>query len=316
MSTATAQAAATWVDIRTNRPRGEPLGLFQGYAEAAVEVSSVERALAFYVEGLGLESTERSESHARLRINADQDLLLVSKAEPATRPESGVHLALAYPAADLASTEGRLAARGVAVHRYHEDRPAEREANRYCADPDGNRVQLVSGSARALDHVAIESSDLEWAELFYTHVLGGRIETRVGWRMDDYEHAQAWGRGEDDCAPGTRRWDKLYTHAWEGQDRVARPNAQLFVAFGTGVVLGIYIALEHRQEPRTEEFDGTPRTTFRAAPGRFDEIRTRLDTLRLRHMAVSETSGAAYENANPALVLKDPSGNFLRIVEE
>jgi hypothetical protein len=155
--------------------------------------------------------------------------------------------------------------------------------------------------------------DLEWAEVFYTQLLGGEIETRVGWHMDDYSRALAWGRGEDDCAPGTRRWDKLYTAARgdDDQSRVARANPQLFVRFAPGVVLGVYLALEHRQEPPREQFVGTPRIGFHLRPGGLEALERRCREIGLRCLHRADTTGGPFERMGTALCLKDPGGNFL-----
>jgi catechol 2,3-dioxygenase-like lactoylglutathione lyase family enzyme len=198
------------------------------------------------------------------------------------------------------------------VHRYHEDREAERQHNRYFVDPDGNRVQLVAGSEAGIDHVAVETHDVEWAEVFYTQVLGGRIEMRVGWRMDDFAGAWAWGAGEDQCAPGARRWDKLYT---DDQARVPRSNSQLFVEFGTGVSLGLYLATEHRQEPPRGQYGGTPRVGFWLMPGALLELERRLRETRLRCMDIAEGFGGPYERGGDTLYVRDTGGNFLEFRE-
>ena len=284
-------------DIRTPRPRAA-LGLIAGYSHLALEVSDVARATHFYAALLGFE-------YPRV---GDQYLELVQRAEPKTLPETGVHQAYRVP--DPAAATARLRAAGVQVHDYREDRPAEREQNRYCSDPDGNRVQLLQGPS-GIDHVAIETHDIEWAETFYTQVLGGIVETRVGWHMEDYAVAHRWAPGQAECAPGTRRWDKRY---FEKDDKgVARPNPQIFVDFGGGTVLGIYLATEHRQEPPPDEFRGTPRIGLRATPGRLGEIEQRLRDIRLRSMMANPDTGGPFERDGAGLFVRDPGGNFLEI---
>src|SRR5205814_7846640 len=108
---------------------------------------------------------------------------------------------------------------------------------------------------------------------------GARIETRVGWKMDDFAGAWAWGAGDDACAPGTRRWDKLST---DEKDQVPRPSAQVFFEFAPGVSFGVYLANEHRQEPPHGQFEGTPRASYWLQAGRLDEMERRLKEIRLR----------------------------------
>ena len=305
--------ALAWVDIRTPLPT-EPLGLLTGYREVVVEVADAARAERFYADLLGCTRDGATANGPRLRIGPGQHLVLAERATPHTLPASGAHQAYRFPVDELATVAGRLETAGMAVLRYHEDRPAERDANYYCADPDGNRVQLVAGAARGIDHAAVETYDLEWAEVFYTQVLGAQVESRVGWHMDDYARAVVWGNGEDDCAPGTRRWDKPYT-ADIAAGALPRPNPQLFAQFAPGVVLGVYLATEHRQEPPPDQFVGTPRLGFRVGAGRLAEAEQRLREIRLRCMEPSDRSGGPFERVGDSLFIRDPSGNFLELSE-
>ena len=301
-----------WVDIRTAPPVGEPLGLITGYAGATVEVSDLDRAARFYSGLLDLGNAERIPEGILLHVNQTQALTLVDRASPRTFPGTGVHQAYTLPAPDLDAALTRLAVAGVAVHTHHEDREVERQQNRYCDDPDGNRVQLVKASSAGVDHVAVETNDIEWAEVFYTQVLGARVELRVGWRMDDFAGAWAWGNGADECAPGTRRWDTLYT---EDKARVPRPNAQLFVRFADGVTLGIYIATEHRQEAPRGLHDGTPSIAFWVNPGHLGELERRLCEIRLRCMGTSDRFPGPYVREGNTLYVRDTGGNFLQFRE-
>lgn len=304
-------SVATLVDLRTSLPHSAPLGLVADYVGAVVEVANLSRARSFYAGLLGFEVVEERPDTLRLRIGAEHDLVLVRRDRPQVLPMSGTHVAYRFPATGIARVCERLAGAGVAVERYHEDRALERAENRYCADPDGNRVQLVAADRGGIDHAAIEAHDLEWAELFYTHVLGGVVETRVGWRMEDYVRAWSWGEGRDECAPGTRRWDKRY-RAIEGDERLPRPNAHIFVALAPGVVLGVYLATEHRQDPPLDVFVGTPRLVFRTGASAA-ELERRLVELRLRCMRASERTGAPFERADGSLFVRDPGGNFLEL---
>ena len=284
---------ASWVDIRTP-PQREAAGLITGWSGAVLEVSNLARAQRFYHELLGIGS---------------EVIQLVERAEPRVLPDSGTHHALRWPRPELGAVLRRLAEAGVVVEACHEDSPSEREQNRYCTDPDGNRIQLVAGDTVGLDHAAIETHDLEWAEVFYTHVLGGTVEMRVGWHMDDFAAALAWGDGQDDCAPGTRRLDKRYTSI-EHKGQLPRPNAQVFVTFAPGVTLGIYLATEHRQEPPPDQFEGTPRLVLE---GDIRAIEDRLRTVRLRCMQASPETGGPFERRDGSLFVRDPGGNFLEL---
>jgi len=304
--------APAWVDIRTPPTVGEPDGLICAYSGAVVEVSDVDRAVRFYSDLLGFRAASPTGGGPTLRLSELQTITLVPRPSPRVIPESGIHQAYAFPRREVEQIVARLEAAGVQVHRYHEDREVERRDDRYCFDPDGNRVQLVVGTQRGLDHAVVETHDLEWSEVFYTHVLGGRVEMRVGWRMEDFARAWSWGSGEDQCAPGTRRWDKLYT---DEKALVPRPSAQLFVAFAPKVTFGIYLANEHRQEPPRGHFRGSPSVGFLVQPGRMNELERRLREIRLRCMDPSRAFGGPFERAEGALFVRDPSGNFLEFRE-
>ncbi len=305
-------AATTWVDIRTPPRRGEPLGLVAGYAGAVIEVADLDRAVGFYRRLLGVGQPSAESEGLRLQLDSGQSLTLTRKSEPRTFPETAIHRALRIPHSRFTATIAALEAMGVAVDRYHEDRDAECAENYYCADPDGNRLQLVEASETGIDHAAVETYDVEWSEVFYTQVLDARVEQRVGWTMDDFARAWAWGRGEDACAPGARRWETLYT---DTRPRVPRPNAQLYFRLGPGVAFAVYLAPEHRQEPPPRVFRGTPRIAFRVPRGRLDELAERLRSIRLRCMWPSPTTGGPFERVDEALYVRDPSGNFLEFRE-
>jgi catechol 2,3-dioxygenase-like lactoylglutathione lyase family enzyme len=274
------------IDVRTPAPRGEPDALVSGYAGVVLEVADPERSRRFYAD-----------------VGVEPDL--VEQTEPRVSPEGGAHVAFGVPPGQLAALERRFH-----LSRYHEDRPSERDLNRYLTDPDGNRIQLVEAFTPRIDHVALETHDLEWAELFWVHLIGGRVEGRVGWAMDDFTRAHAWGAGEDDCAPGTRRWDKRYTDI-DGQARVPRPNAQVFVTLARGVTLVVYLATQHVQEPPPNVFVGTPRVRFRLSADGLPELERRFQTLRLRCLHRSPATGYPYEIHDGSLFTKDPGGNFL-----
>jgi extradiol dioxygenase family protein len=302
--------SATWVDIRTPWRRTEPLGFARRYAEAILEVSDAGRAGRFYGQILGLQHAVSDDGLA-FRCG-DGVVILAERTSPRVLPESGTHLALRLTSDDVSAAAARAEAAGIAVRRYREDRPVEEADPLYLSDPDGNRLQLVAGRP-AIDHAAVETHDLEWSETFYTQVLGGVVEFRVGWRMQDYAAAWAWGEGKDDRAPGTRRWDKRYTTI-EGQAKMPRPNAHIFVTLGPGVTLGVYLATEHRPEPPPDATRGTPRLVLAAGPDAIDAVAERLGQLRLRPLRLVGPSGP-FEREDDRLFVRDPGGNFLELRE-
>src|SRR5262245_5037120 len=294
----------------------------EGISHLVIEVSALKRAEEFYREVLGFESGGdrplldygRSVS---LRAASGQWLVLAETPGPRSLPETGVHQAYRIARFDREAMQKKLAARGVNVHTYKEDRPAEEKDNFYFFDPDGNRVQLVtpkapsdgSGKALGIDHAAIECHDLEWAEDFYVKLLGFIVDHRVGWRTADYVRARLWGEGKEDMAPGTRRWDQRYT-VMEQKRRIPRPNTQLFTRVGDSI-LGIYLATQHRQEPPEKRIIGTPRIGFRTDRGRLDEIAKLLTE---RHFPVH--GPIEYPVSSPiaaSLYIRDPGANFLEL---
>ena len=302
----------SWVDIRTPPPQGAPSGLISRYAGVAVDVSDLERAIAFYTRVLDVPVVGRSAEGVHLRLNADQKLVLAQRDNPRVVTEGGVHQAYTVPADQISAIEARIDAAGGTVERYHEDREVEHKHNRYAADPDGNRIQLVAGSSLGIDHAVVECHDLEWAEVFYTQVLNARVEFRVGWSMDDVARAWAWGEGKDDAAPWARRWEQLYTAE---RSRVPRTTAQLFVQFAPGVTFGVYLALEHRPEPPRRQFRGTPSTSFWVPAGRLDELHARLRGIRLRCMEPAKATSGPYVREGNTLYVRDTGGNFLTFSE-
>lgn len=292
-----------------------------GISHIVVEVADLERAEEFY-RLLGFESSgdERVPECGRsvvVRTASGQRVILAEKPEPRSLPETGVHQAYRISASDRDTLAARLADRSIAVHTYKEDRTREKRDNFYFYDLDGNRIQLVasfersemSGKILGVDHAAIESHDLEWAEDFYVHRLGLDLEQRVGWRTDDYVRARLWGEGKEDMAPGTRRWDQRYT-VMEQKRRLPRPNTHFFVRVGAEV-LAIYLATQHRQEPPEEQIVGTPRIGLRAGT---DALKRLAGQLAPGRVPVQGPVGhPAHAAIASSLYLRDPSGNFLEI---
>lgn len=308
-----ATKSSVLVDVRTPALTQAPLGVIGRYAGVVLEVGDLHRAATFYRDTLGLAVQREADDEVSL-LAGDDVVTLVRRGEPRVLPDSGAHFAFGVSAPDVDIILHRLQDAGVTVHTYHEDRPEERAENRYFADPDGNRLQLVQAAGVGIEHAAIEVHDVEWAEVYYTQVLGGRVTFRRGWHMDDFAQAYAWAKGEEACAPGTRRWDKRYTSV-EGQARVPRPNAHFFVELAPSLTLGVYLATEHRQEPPIDQYVGTPRIVFRAGPGGLAAVEQRLQEYRVRPLQTRRRRDAAgpYERLGDSLFLRDTSGNFLEV---
>jgi len=293
-----------------------------GFSHIVVETTDLGRGEEFYrllgFQASGYDRVPNCGAHALFQMASGQWLILARSERPRTFPDSGVHQAYRVTPWDRDAIGAKLAAAGVPVHTYKEDRPAEAADNFYCFDPDGNRIQLIANSGVAtdprgkvlsIDHAAIESHDLEWAEDFYVNRLGWVADHRVGWRTDDYVRAKLWGEGKEQMAPGTRRWDRRYT-TMEQKRLLPRPNTQLFVRVGDGV-LGVFLATQHRQEPPEEQIVGTPRIGVRASRA------VLIETAKLLAEARSLTAGPLeHPSRSPialSLYIKDPGANFLEI---
>lgn len=292
-----------------------------GISHLAIEVADLKRARDFYrllgFEFAGDDRMPECGRSARLRTASGQSVILCESPEPRSLPETGVHQAYRISATDRDAAAKALAAYGVTVHDYEEDRPQEKRDNFYFSDPDGNRIQLVAATTNGaapckilgIDHAAIESHDLEWAEDFYVQRLGLTVEHRVGWRTDDYVRAKLWGEGKENMAPGTRRWDQRYT-VMEQKRRLPRPNTHFFIRVGADI-LGIYLATQHRQEPPEEQIIGTPRIGFRAGRASFEQMARQLAATRTPIKGPVEHPAGAPIAAS--LYARDPGGNFLEI---
>ena len=295
-----------------------------GISHLVIEVADAQRAARFYAENLGVHGAALADwpeaDELALALRSGQMLVFKSGSGGKTHQESGIHQAYRCTAGARSVIEAKLADAGIAVHRYHEDRPAEAREPFYFTDPDGNRVQLVTvpgnetGNERAIwgiDHAAIQASDMEWEEAFFVGRLGFAVDHRVGWNTEDDVRARAWAEGHDDMAPGTRRMDHRYRDnpgAEPGSSReIPRPNIQIFLGLG-GSVLGIFLATFHLQEPAPELARGTPRTALA------------MDRAGLKAMAAAlDSAGVALEGPvvhgpgaplAESLYFRDPCGNF------
>jgi catechol 2,3-dioxygenase-like lactoylglutathione lyase family enzyme len=242
-----------------------------------------------------------------------QTLRFVAVAEPRVFPDGGQHLAYRIPRERLDEVIQRLSDAGHSIDWWREDHPSERTLGAYVQDPSGNRVQLVPGDPDGplIDHVVIETHDLELAEVFWTRVLGGTIDYYHGRRSRDYTEAVAWGEGRDPCAPWTRLWPGAgLGRPQPAQRRAAHPNQQLFLRFGADRV-GLVLAPRHRQEPPEEQVSGTPAVVLRTP----QSVREAVAALERRDVDLrpEERLRIRWEASGNTIALRDPGGNFVRV---
>ncbi len=287
----------------------------------SVAVSDLKASEEFYHHILGFEPQGRDlwphcGPNASFKTGQGQSLILSENPHLTKLPDTGTHQAytIGGPSRDAVARE--LKQRGIEIHSYREDRPQEAEDNFYFCDPDLNRIQLIAsngqsagtGKVQGIDHAAVEVVDLEWAEDFYVNILGLPVAHRVGWHTADFARAIRWGEGKEDMAPGSRRWDALYT---ENRRRVPRVTAQLYIQFGKAV-LGLYLATKHRQEPPEEETVGSPRIAFRTDRPVLDHTAKLLDEHHKPFQGPIDHPATA--PIQSSLYFKDPGGNFLELV--
>jgi catechol 2,3-dioxygenase-like lactoylglutathione lyase family enzyme len=288
-----------------------------GIAHVALDVEDVRRAIAFYSEVLGFAAEPavqipRCDEHTVVRTPAGGRVVLC-RSDAAKPPDMGRHTAFGVSPVSRAAILARLAERAVVVHAYEEDRPAERADNCYFYDPDGNRIQLVTGANGAIDHAGIQAVDIEWAEDLYVGALGLPVEAVVGWRTEDYKRAARWGEGKEDMAPGTRRWDKRFALRPGQGPMIARPNMQLFVRAGSAT-LGVFLTYERYQLPLEEQIAGTPRIGFGVSATEFATLADRFAQAKIAVEGPHDHPPTSPYRA--ALYARDRSGNFLEFCAE
>jgi catechol 2,3-dioxygenase len=124
-------------------------------------VSDLDRALAFYADGLGLQLIRRTDDEAALGGDAAGEPLLVLHAEPGAR-RAGRHAGL-YHVALLHSSREELArtALRLADNRTMIDGASDHGISEaiYLSDPDGNGIELAADRPR---EVWPDLSDTSW----------------------------------------------------------------------------------------------------------------------------------------------------------
>ena len=267
------------LDTMTSPRLVRPLTV-DGIGHLVVQVGDVAAARDFYLDlgfrDAGSDVLPQCSAHSALRAASGQILALVQVAAAPDLRDSGVHQAYRVSAAECGAISARLAAKGVTVLTYKEDRPSEEADNFYLFDPSGNRVQLVAPAGAkgagilGIDHAAVQTADMLWAEKFYGEQLGLAEDYRMGWQTADYVRARKWAAGEEDMAPGSRRLDQRYT-VMVNRKTVPRCNMQLYFRAGDAV-LGVYLANKHFQESPEELAIAAPRIAFTAARAELDRM--------------------------------------------
>lgn len=289
----------------------------EGLSHLVVEVEDLSIA-EFYRDVLGFQEagSDALPECGTSRALRAADGGLVVLAHRTDRPDltaTGVHQAYGVRPETRARIADVLAAHGIPVFSYKEDRPAEERDNFYFHDPAGNRIQLVTSTAAnggppALDHAGVQVANMWWAETFYTGTLACAVEHRVGWKTADYARAQLWAEGKEDMAPGTRRKDRRYS-SMVNQRELPRVNLQIYLRIGE-VPFAVYLANQHFQEPPEEALAGTPRTGFAVSEETLAQVCRRLDAERWPFR------GPVAHGAGPvakSLYFKDPGGNFIEL---
>lgn len=288
-----------------------------GISHIAVAVSDPPAARIFYSSVLGFDAIADGTmpecgDHVLLRAASGQ-IVALCRNDWRAAPEAAVHNAYRVSAAQRDAILARLRQREVAVHRYREDRPRENDDNCYFEDPDGNRIQLVVDAAArdtgiaGIDHVALQTFDIEWEEKLYIRTAGLAVDHVVGWRTTDHQRAKLWGEGQEEMMPGARRWDKRYTIRAGEPPKIARPNMQIYLDAGKDGI-AIYLAAEHYQIQPAQHLVGTPRLAFKvAAP--LDDVAQKL--VKCGRKIVGPIEHPANSWVRRSVYCRDIGGNFI-----
>lgn len=290
-------------------------------SHVVVGVEDLDAAQAFYVSMLGFPLLGRDVwpvqgggASATLRAGTKQHLTLALN-KPLNDPRiSAAHQAYALKPTARIHLIDALTSKGIAVHRYHEDRPSEATDNVYVDDPSGNRIQLVAREnagqgALAIDHVGVETNNILWSREFYETWLGFPLEHRVGWKTSDYLDAKSLGEaGMAAAMPGARYWNERYSQ-FEKERKALRPNAQIYLSLGGGTSLAVYLASRKYQAPRDDAVRGTPCLGLSTTNEGLQKI-----LVFFRDQGRDVEGPITHDKGSPiaaSAYVKDPGGNFL-----
>lgn len=296
-------------------------GVIDGIAHVVIDAPDLARSKSFYESTLGMPvlgsdmmpAVNNSRS-VTFKLPSGQ-LVTLTETQPLNDLRvSPAHQAYAVTAQARDKIADKLAAQGIALHRFHEDRPTEVKDNYYVDDPAGNRIQLVAKAsadvgANAIDHVAIETHNIHWAREFYGTWLSCPLEHRVGWKTQDYLDAKALGEaGMAAAMPGSRYWNERYSK-FEKERKALRPNVQVYFTLGREDNLAVYLASRKYQAPQDDQILGAPRTALRVSRKGLDAVaaffgeRGRALEGPIEHDKTLPIAASVF--------VKDPGGNFL-----
>ncbi|HTI86887.1 MAG TPA: VOC family protein [Alphaproteobacteria bacterium] len=288
----------------------------KGISHVVVDVESLDVAEKFY-DALGFASVGHDQwpvagaaPSATLEAGAGQYVVL-AKGPARNDPRiSAAHTAYALPKGARDNLVETLTTKGVAVHRFREDRPSEAGDNVYIDDPSGNRIQLVArdgAPALSIDHAGLETNNILWSREFYQTWLGLPVEHRVGWKTDDYLAAKSLGeKGMEAAMPGSRYWNERYSQ-FETEKKALRPCPQLYFTVG-GTSLAVYLASRQYQAPRDDVLSGTPCLGLSTTD---EGLKQMAGFLREQERAIEGPVTHAKGPIAASLSVKDPGANFL-----
>ena len=281
-------------------------------AGAVIEVKDLEATRAFY--DVIFESSGGSwQVHPRGMTfdRGSQRIEFVRRARPRTLSAAGQHHGYRIPRSAVATVAEAVATKERTVNWWREDHPEEREVSPYLNDPSGNLVQLVpsDGDGLLLHHVGLVVHDMEEGELVFMNALGGELDYYHGWKTEDVLDArQSWAKGNDPCAPWTRRATVSFrTHRPE-----PNPLPQIFMRYGESIV-AVILTEKRLIEPLEEVLRGTPRLVLHS-PQPVDDVARYLSEVRVTPVALLYDGGKIpFEREGQDIYFRDRSGNFLQI---
>ena len=148
-------------------------------------------------------------------------------------------------------------------------------------------------SVQYIDHTVIAVSDLQWAEWFYTEVLGGKIIQRQGLTIDQ-------------LIRGRKRMERRLQRS--GDVQVPAPHTAVEMGEAT---LPIFIHRKHIQEPPLDQLRGTPRVAFEVKRGQLSAA-----VEKLKEKKVPFEGPVRHPGGSPigeSIYFKDRSGNFMEL---